>query len=246
MGTAGSVSQTDIFSQTGNGWWFNRRQVNQTVFLGILCHLLKLTLWFRIGGMGFVLCLHVAAFFRRCVYLSLWVFGSFVADLQGLWTEAHQCDRAPQWQLPSAAGPWPVPRCLRRWSSLSARCFLCTALALNTPAIQWTDPQFFGCGPRPSRPSVCVHGPQLYREIALIFLFSPVGLLWLSPCDSQPLHSFRFCIHSDRSAFKTKKTPLKEKLKWIMSVFFCVIQQLLNNVPFKCIADLGTGTRIAL
>lgn len=43
---------------------------------------------------------------------------------QGLWTEAHQCDSgAPEWQLPSAAGPWPVPRCLRRWCSPSAHCF---------------------------------------------------------------------------------------------------------------------------
>lgn len=80
----------------------------------------------------------------------------FFCGLQGLWTAAHQCDRAPQWQLPSAAGPWPVPRCLRRWTSQSAHCFLCAVKALNTAAIQWTDSQFFGCGPRPSRPSVCV------------------------------------------------------------------------------------------
>lgn len=138
----------------------------------------------------------------------------FFCDLtrQGLWTEAHQCDQAPQWQLPSAAGPWPVPRCLRRWSSLSAYCFLCTPESLNTAAIQWTDPQFFGCSPRPSRPSVCVHGPQLYSEIAVPFLFSAVGLLRLPPCDSQPLHSLRLCAHSGKSAFKQMKK--KKNHKW--------------------------------
>lgn len=171
---------------------------------------LSVTCWNRpwaSGSEGCVLnyAFYIIEFFLCCVYLSLWIFGSFVADLQGHWTEAHQCDRAPQWQLPSATGPWPVHRCLRRWSPLDARCFSCTVEALNTPAIQWTDPQFFGCGPRPSRPAVCVHGFQLYREIAVTFFFSTIALPWLSPWDSQPLHSFRLCIHSDRSAWRLKQ-----------------------------------------
>lgn len=170
----------------------------------------------------FLWSLHVVAFFLCCVYLSLWIFVSFVADFQGLWTEAHQCDRAPQWQLPSAVGPWPVPRCLRRWSSLSAYCFLCTVEALNTPAIEWTDPQFFGCGPRPSRPSVCVHGPQLYREIAVPFLFAAVGLLRLSHCDSYCFHFFMPCIHKDRSGLKIKSR---------VSLFY--VSHILKNVTLN-------------
>lgn len=88
--------------------------------------------------------------FFRCVYLSLWICGSFVADSQGLWTDAHQCDRAPQWQLPSAAGPWPVPRCLRRWSSLSAHCFFvyCWGCeyarhSMNRSTVLWLWPKAF-------------------------------------------------------------------------------------------------------
>lgn len=73
---------------------------------------------------------------------------------QGLWTEAHQCDSgAPEWQLPSAAGPWPVPRCLRRWCSPSAHCFfffLCTVCgcecishSMNRPTVAWLRPKAF-------------------------------------------------------------------------------------------------------
>lgn len=137
--------------------------------------------------MCFVQCLQDASLFVCCVYLSLWVFGSFVPDLQGLWTEAHQYDRAPQWQLPPPAGPWPVPRCLRRWSSLNTHCFLCTVKAVNTAAIQWTDPQFFGCGPRPSRPSVCTRASAVAGDSSTIFVFC----CWIAP-DCLPVTFWRF------------------------------------------------------
>lgn len=185
----------------------------ETVFLGIICHLLKLTLYSGMGEMCFVLCLCVAAFFLLCVYLSLWIFVSFVADLQGLWTEAHQRDRAPQWQLPSAAGPWPVPRCLRRWSSRSAHSFLCTARlsihshSMNRPTVLWLWPKAF------KAQCMCTWASAVQGD-SDAFL---VHCCWIAPIISMSLllHSFRLCIHCDISAFKTKiKIYGKKWIKW--------------------------------
>lgn len=114
----------------------------------------------------------IVVFICPCVHAFSFLYPPPVLS-QGLRTEAHQCDGgAPQWQLPSAAGPWPVPRCLRRWCSPSAHCFLfCVSfVAVNAAAIQWTDPQLLGWGPRPSRLTVCVAGASAVQPDSAAFL----------------------------------------------------------------------------
>lgn len=113
----------------------NRKVLHKTFPpVGIISNLLKVTFYIR-RMQGFFVFFSISpsccGFYFIVVFICPCVFAvSFVDDSQGLWTEAHQCDRAPQWQLPSAAGPWPVPRCLRRWCSPSAHCFFCVLLRL--------------------------------------------------------------------------------------------------------------------
>lgn len=113
-------------------------------------------------------------FFSHCgVYLSLctclFLPLSPTVLSQGLWTEAHQCDgSAPQWQLPSAAGPWPVPRCLRRWCSPSAHCFSLFVRRLWLPFNEQTHTCLAEAqGLQGSL--YAWQGPQLFRQIAPSF-----------------------------------------------------------------------------
>lgn len=86
--------------------------------------------------------------------MTLWLW--FLCAGQGLWTGASQCDGAhPQWQqCHSAAGPWPLLGCLRRWGTVSSAPFVCHWGSAQPSHSLSTSPGF-GWSPRPSRPSVC-------------------------------------------------------------------------------------------
>lgn len=171
--------------------------------------------------MCFVFC-SSCSFFLQWLLLSFVLVGfySFVADLRGLWTDAHQWDRAPQWQLPPAAGPWPVPRCLRRWSSLSAHCFFCVPLKLwiHQPFIEHIHSSLAVAqglqGP------VCTRASAVQGDSSVSLVLCCWIALIKPPAWAPPHHSPGVCIHSDRSAKKWNISDL-----FLLDVLWCIFNE---------------------
>jgi len=148
-------------AQTENGSWLNRRRQSQTVFPYIIRHFLKTNLCLQMQGMWvFFLCKASMLLFPffvvivcPCESLCLWWLIRRASEQKHISVTEHlNGSFAQQLDLDLYLGVYAGEA---HWVHIA---FCVLSRLWIRAAIQWTDPQFFGCGPRPSRPNVCVHG----------------------------------------------------------------------------------------